>query len=127
MAVTKYILFMSACLVIGVLMNPISSNHANKNSELNSDSTDKNDNFLESLEREAALLNLKRKLSSLNDDDASSVEELTSLLEDQELEDLADELADNDYDGKIISKKSAPRRIFIGNLKIISFLYKNLH
>ncbi len=118
MTMTKYILFISAFLIAGVLMNPLisSSNHANTNSELSRISAaDKNNDLQSLLERESALLNLKRKLSNNDDDDVSSAEELSSLLDDQDLEDLADQLDDNDYDGKIISKKSAPRRIFIGN------------
>jgi len=114
MTMTKYILFISAFLIAGVLMNPISSS-SNTNSELSRISAaDKNNDLQSLLERESALLNLKRKLSNNDDDDVSSAEELSSLLDDQDLEDLADQLDDNDYDGKIISKKSAPRRIFIG-------------
>jgi hypothetical protein len=129
MAVTKYILLISAFLIVGVLMNPLNSNHASTNSDLSSNNlADKNGDLQSLLDREAALLNLKKKLSQLkseknaddddDDDDVSSIEELNTLLNDQDLEDLADALGDNDYvDGKVMSKKSAPRRIFIGNLK----------
>jgi hypothetical protein len=107
----KYMILISAFLIAGVFMNPLSSQSANPNE---ASSLAESKNGLEKLlEREAFLSLLKKKLGEVSDEQ-SSVEDSNNL-DDDELYELTDDLVDNsDFDGRFLSKKSAPRRIFIG-------------
>ena len=104
---TKFLIMIFSVLIVGIMMNPLTNDNASTDQIRNP--VDQNE--LESLlERESALLNMKKKLNGYELGD-----ELNSLLDVDADESSDEEEYSNDFDGRLLSKKSAPRRIFIGN------------